>query len=619
LSDIDSIKATAAANSISAPDDVTVPAGNRCSPPPVGRGGNAAREMQQSGAAYSAKRIFWILLVTVFVGEMLDMLLLESLPKFSTLGESLLDSTLLLLLIFPVLYVFLLRPTAKQIANLQQMQAALRMSEERYRATFDQVAVGIVHTSFEGTYINVNQKFCEMLGYSESELVGRIAADFAHPDDVELGPQYRSLLWEGKRNLYTEEKRYLRKNGTVIWTNRTVSLARDASGQPLYFIRVIEDITARKEAEERYRATFDNAPVGIMHTEIDSYRILRANRKLCEMLGYTEDELLGMTSTDIVHPDYRFSDRSAYLKPILSDERQSFASERKFMRKDGSELWVNRTVSLARNAADEPLYFIRIIEDITARKRAEAEITTLNADLERRVVERTLELEIANQELNSFSYTVAHDLRAPVRAIHGFSEMVLQSSEHKLDETSRGFLKRVVAGGRRMGILIDDLLDLARLSRQEMRRQDLDLSEMAAQVAAALTEADADREVAITIRPGMKINADPGLMRAMLENLIGNAWKFTAKTGAARIELGAEPRDGQLVYYIRDNGAGFDMQYAHKLFEPFQRLHHADEFEGTGIGLATVKKIIQRHGGEVAIESAVNLGTTVFFMFGKDA
>jgi len=261
--------------------------------------------------------------------------------------------------------------TIVDITERKQAEAAAKASEERFRATFDQAAVGIVHTSYEGIYLLVNQKFCDMLGYREYELVGRAAADFTHPDDRESGNQHRQRMWEGKLAGFTEEKRYLRKDGSVIWTNRTVSLARDATAKPLYFIRVIEDITQRKEAEERYRATFENAPVGIMHTAIDGYRILRANRKLCEMLGYTREELLGMTSTDVVHPDYRFTDRISYRQPILSNERQSFASERKFVRKDGSSLWVNRTVSVVRNAAGEPLYFIRIVEDITDRKQAE--------------------------------------------------------------------------------------------------------------------------------------------------------------------------------------------------------------------------------------------------------
>jgi diguanylate cyclase (GGDEF)-like protein/PAS domain S-box-containing protein len=243
--------------------------------------------------------------------------------------------------------------------------------ERRFRETFDQAAVGIVHTSYEGRYLQVNQRFCEMLGYDDSELIGREAAAFTHPDDRERGRQSRQLMWEGKLKTFMEEKRYIRKDGSVLWTNRTVSLARDASGKPRYFIRVIEDVTERKEIEERYRTTFDNAPVGIMHTAVENYRILSVNRKLAEMLGYTQEELLGTTSTNLVHPDYRFSDRDKYMDPILSDRAQSFSSERKYLRKDGSSLWVNRTVSLVKDPTGNPLYFIRIIEDISERKQAE--------------------------------------------------------------------------------------------------------------------------------------------------------------------------------------------------------------------------------------------------------
>ncbi|HUF82363.1 MAG TPA: PAS domain S-box protein [Burkholderiales bacterium] len=244
--------------------------------------------------------------------------------------------------------------------------------ERRYRETFDQAAVGIVHTSADGRYLRVNQKFCDMLGYDEAELVGRVAADFTYPEDRDKGAENRRLLWEGRLDHLVEERRYLRKDGRVVWTNRTVSLARDAAGAPMYFIRVIENITDRKEAEERYRATFDNAPVGIMHTALDNYRILRANHKLCEMLGYAQEELLEKTSTDIVHPDFRFSDRSSYMDQLLEGKVQSFASERVFVRKDGAPLWVNRTVSLVRDASGNPQYFIRVIEDISERKRAEA-------------------------------------------------------------------------------------------------------------------------------------------------------------------------------------------------------------------------------------------------------
>src|SRR5262249_36478383 len=236
-------------------------------------------------------------------------------------------------------------------------------SELRFQATFDLAAVGIVHTSLDGRYLRVNRKFCEMLGYAAEELVGQMSSRFSHPDDARIGVVQRERMLRGELDTFAQERRYIRKDGRTIWVSRTVSLARDGAGEPLYFIRVIEDVTARREAEERYRATFDNAPVGIMHTTLDGYSILRANRKLCEMLGYTQNELLGMTSTGLVHPEYRYKDHSRYSQQLLSGEIQSYASERKFVRKDGSSLWVNRTVSLVRDAAGEPLYFIRVLAD----------------------------------------------------------------------------------------------------------------------------------------------------------------------------------------------------------------------------------------------------------------
>jgi diguanylate cyclase (GGDEF)-like protein/PAS domain S-box-containing protein len=243
--------------------------------------------------------------------------------------------------------------------------------EQHHQETFDQAAVGIVHTSADGRYLRVNRKFCEMLGYSETELLGRKATDFTPPDDHRNDVNKRHLMWEGKLDHLNEEKQYIRQDGTALWTNRTVSLARDASGKPLFFIRVIEDITARKEAELRYRATVDNAPVGIMHTTIDSYAILRVNPKLCEMLGYSEDELLSMTSTQIIHPDYQFKDRPKYQALSLTENAPTFSSERRFVRKDGSVFWGNRSVSMVRDASGNPLYHLRIIEDITERKQAE--------------------------------------------------------------------------------------------------------------------------------------------------------------------------------------------------------------------------------------------------------
>ena len=243
--------------------------------------------------------------------------------------------------------------------------------EQQFEATFDQAAVGIAHFDLEHRNIRVNRRYSEIVGYRPDELIGKQPGFLNHPDDHALSTGQREQLLTGEIDHYSQEKRYIRKDGRVVWVTRTESLARDANGAPSYFIRVIEDITDRKQAAERYRATFENAPVGIMHTAVDNDRILHANDKLCEMLGYSHDELSRMMTDDFIHPDYVNSDQPVYRDKMLRGEIDSFSSERLYRRKDGSDLWVNRTVSLVKDAAGEPLYFIRIIEDISDRKQAE--------------------------------------------------------------------------------------------------------------------------------------------------------------------------------------------------------------------------------------------------------
>jgi len=221
----------------------------------------------------------------------------------------------------------------------------------------------------------------------------------------------------------------------------------------------------------------------------------------------------------------------------------------------------------------------------------------------------------ANKELESFSYSVSHDLRAPIRAINGFSRILLEEYSDQLDEEGKKHLRRVSEAGLRMGVLIDDILRLSRVTRSEIRRGLVDLSQLAQTVIGEFQNStlNQDRQVEVIIAPDLKVNADSNLMRIVLENLLGNAWKFTQKHPTARIELGVTDKDNQTTYFVRDDGAGFDMAYVNKLFGAFQRLHAAAEFEGTGIGLVTVQRIIQRHGGMVWAEGATEQGATFYF------
>lgn len=252
-------------------------------------------------------------------------------------------------------------------------------------------------------------------------------------------------------------------------------------------------------------------------------------------------------------------------------------------------------------------------EQIQERQRAAEEIRQLNAELESRVAHRTAELERANGELEAFSYSVSHDLRTPLRAIDGFSQALLEDYGEQLDDTAQDYLHRVRAGAQRMGSLIDDLLKLARVSRAEMKTEAVDLSRIAEEIVNELRHADPERQIAIKITSGLNAVGDPHLLRIALENLLNNAWKYTGKTRNPEIEFGMRVQQGEPCFFVADNGAGFDMAYASKLFGAFQRLHDSKDYAGTGVGLATVQRIIHRHGGHIWAEAAVNEGAVFYF------
>jgi len=247
------------------------------------------------------------------------------------------------------------------------------------------------------------------------------------------------------------------------------------------------------------------------------------------------------------------------------------------------------------------------------RLRAEQKLRNLNAELEIRVADRTAQLEAANRELEAFSYTVSHDLRAPLRHINSFTKIIKTDFSANLDPMAHNFLEKVLTAGERMNLLIDDLLDFSRITRRHIRKQETDLGAIVQAVIEALAPETGNRQIEWILPELPPATADPGLIQQVYANLIGNAVKYSRKRDLARIEIGRTEAEGQTVYFVRDNGAGFDMRYADKLFGVFQRLHREDEFEGTGIGLATVQRIIQRHGGRIWAEAEVDQGATFFF------
>jgi len=290
-----------------------------------------------------------------------------------------------------------------------------------------------------------------------------------------------------------------------------------------------------------------------------------------------------------------------------------FRVEFRIRRHDGEYRWFDTQAVRLRDAGGHTVKWFGANTDMTERKRAEEEIRKLNAELEQRVRERTAELEAANKELETFSYSVSHDLRAPLRGIDGFSRILLEKCSAQLDDEGKDSLQRVRAATQRMGELIDDLLTLSRATRAELRRTTVDLTALAGEIVAELERAEPTRRVRWVIAPGLAATGDRQLLRLVLDNLLNNALKFTGRQAEACIEFGAMKGEQGCAFYVRDNGVGFDMAYAGKLFGAFQRLHATADFPGTGIGLATVQRIIHRHGGRVWAEGQVNHGATFFF------
>ncbi|NWG88023.1 MAG: PAS domain S-box protein [Hydrogenophilaceae bacterium] len=345
------------------------------------------------------------------------------------------------------------------------------------------------------------------------------------------------------------------------------------------------------------------------------------NPACLRILGYANTgDLVGQSIHNLIHHSY--ADGRPYPKEacrVRLSTRQgqiAHADDEVHWRADGSsfpvEYWSHPMYRDGR-LIGAVVTFI----DITERKQVEEELRRYREHLEEMVQSRTAELKTVNQELESFAYSVSHDLRAPLRSIDGFSQVLLEDHGEQIDATGRDHLQRVRAATQRMSALIDDLLKLSRLSRATLQPEAVDLSALAQDILNHLHEAEPERPVISQVMPGLLVQGDRGLLQVALENLLGNAWKYSAKTGQARIEFGSTDQDGAPVYFVRDNGAGFDMAHAGKLFGAFQRLHHRDEFEGTGIGLATVQRVIHRHGGRVWAESAIGQGATFFFTLGQ--
>jgi len=361
--------------------------------------------------------------------------------------------------------------------------------------------------------------------------------------------------------------------------------------------QTIEGMVSAWESNQRMTQVLESIHDAFVAVDRD-LRVTYVNRRMAAFWGRPTIEMVG-TPLETFTEGFDDGGRARDQFRAALRERRAITFETKY----GKRWYETRLFPFAAGVA-------AYVRDVTSRKSEQQHVLELNAELERRVAERTMQLELANKELESFSYSVSHDLRAPLRAIDGFSQALLEDYAAQLDPRAQGYLERVRRAAQRMAGLIDALLKLAKVARARVDFSDVDISALAASVVAELRESEPGRRVDVEIQPGLRALGDPHLLHIVVTNLLGNAWKFTRRAERAQVRVG---KNGEGEFYVRDNGAGFEMTYASKLFGAFARLHSPEEYEGTGIGLATVARIVHRHGGDIRAEGAPGAGATFYF------
>lgn len=457
----------------------------------------------------------------------------------------------------------------------------------------------------DGMHVEVNEAWLRTMGYSREEVIGRTAMELGLWANPEERTRWVSEVMKTGR-LLAYPTRHRRKDGAV----RDILLSAEVvemEGGPHFFISIV-DVTAEQLAQratEELAKFFRSSPAAHVIVRADTGVHVEVNDAWMRTFGYAREEVIGRSALELgMWPEPEQRER-LWQEIAAAGRVDRFAA--RIRCKNGNVLDVRLSVETIEIGGVR--HILISTEDVTAEMRAQAEIQRLNATLEQRVRDRTTELEAANRELESFSYSVSHDMRAPIRAILGFTEILRAEHAGRLGGDAQRLLDRVTRAAAHMGQLIDALLELSRLMRRPLAREPIDLTRVAQTIFDELRERAPERSVAAIVAPGLDAFADPVLIRSVLENLIDNAWKYTSRTAAGRIEVGRT--DG--AFYVRDNGAGFDMGYVDRLFRPFERLHRAEEFPGTGVGLATVERIVRRHGGRVWAEGAPGKGATFYF------
>lgn len=487
-------------------------------------------------------------------------------------------------------------PPGKEIGN----------QEAKFRAVFEQAAIGMARMGIDGRWLEVNQKFCDIVGYLPEELMGLTFQEITYPDDLDTDLEYVHHLISGEIEDYSIEKRYIRKDGSVIWINLTGSGVRKPSGEPEYFIITVEDISEKKraqvelqESERLLRETQTISKVCGWEYDVENHRLKwtdEAYRIQGLPPGSYDPNVSG--AIELYTPVLEGVIEQAFQKAVSRGEPYDLVLE--FTTARGQHLWI-RTIGRAVRRDGKTVRVAGSIIDITELKQSQEQ------------KQRIAEVEAANRELEAFSYSISHDLKTPLRAIDGFSQIIMDDYRDRLDEEGQRLLNVVRDNVQKMGDLIDGILTLSRLGRRQIKPSEIDMRKLAQSTFEELRATVPERKIVFKMENSFPVHGDRMLIQQVMSNLLGNAIKFTVNEETAVIEVCCSGENGESVCCVKDNGAGFDMQYADKLFGIFQRLHADEEFEGTGVGLSIVQRIIYWHGGRVWAEGKVDDGATIYF------
>jgi PAS domain S-box-containing protein len=514
----------------------------------------------------------------------------------------------------------------RDITEQVQAMEALKESEERLRTLINAMPDIVCLKDGKGRWLEAND--------FELRLFGLVGVDYRGKKDFELAAYsefyHDTFLTCDEIEEKTWEFGRFSRGDEVIPRPDGSALVFDIIKVPTFYpdgrrkglVIIGRDITERRRAEDevresesRYRIVMEQTGQLIYDWDIPTGTIHWAG-DIEQITGYTAEEFQHVNIEgweERLHPDDRRKTIEILKSHSVGSERHYKNIGYRFQRKDGVYIYIEESGVFLRDETGKAYRMLGTMKDISERKRVEQQIQALNRSLEQRVKDRTAQLEAANKELEAFSYSVSHDLKSPLRALDGFSQIILEDYADRLDDRGMDCLARIRSASQRMGQLIEDMLKLSRITQKEMKFAEVDLSALARKIVDELQAENPERKVDFVVPPTLPVRGDASLLQIALQNLLGNAWKFTALKSEARIELGSMRQDGREVHFVRDNGAGFNMDYAIKLFQAFQRLHRKEEFEGTGIGLAIVKRIVMKHGGEIWARSEIGQGATFYF------